>query len=92
MVWYGMVWYGMVWYGMVWYGMVWYGIIIGVIGLSLSYLQNLFTIRRTPYNLRDSEIKLDLAKPRSKYRKRSFGYSGALLWNSLLVNLRQLDS
>lgn len=50
-------------------------------GLAPAYLQNLFSIRSTPYNLRDSEIKLDLPKPRTNYRKRSFGYSGALLWN-----------
>ena len=44
------------------------------------------------YNLRDSEIKLDLPKPRTNYRKRSFGYSGAVLWNSLPLSLRKLDS
>ena len=44
------------------------------------------------YNLRDSEIKLDLPKPRKNYRKRSFGYSGAVLWNSLPLSLRKLDS
>ena len=60
--------------------------------LSPLYLQNLFSIRSTSYNLRDSEIKLDLPKPRTNYRKRSFGYSGALLWNSLPVNLRKTDS
>lgn len=61
-------------------------------GLSPAYLQNLFSIRSTPYNLRDSEIKLDLPKPRTNYCKRGFGYSGALLWNSLPVYLRKLDS
>ena len=61
-------------------------------GLSPMYLQNLFSIRSTSYNLRDSEIKLDLPKPRTNYRKRSFGDSGALLWNSLPVNLRKIDS
>ena len=61
------------------------------IGLSPMYKQNLFSIRSTSYNLRKSEIKLDLPKPRTNYRKRSFGYSGALLWNSLHVDLRKLD-
>ena len=56
------------------------------------YLKNLFSIRSTSYNLRDSEIKLDLQKPLTNYRKRSFSYSGALLWNSLPVNLRKIDS
>ena len=61
-------------------------------GLSPTYLQNLFSSRSTPYNLRDFEIKLDLPNPRMNYYKRAFGYSGALLWNSLPVNLRKLDS
>ena len=61
-------------------------------GLSPAYLQDLFSIRSTPYNLRDSEIKLNLPKPRTNYCKRALGYSGALLWNSLPVNLRKSDS
>ena len=61
-------------------------------GLSLAYLQDLFSIRSTPYNLRDSEIKLNLPKPRTNYCKRALGFSGALLWNSLPVNLRKSDS
>jgi len=44
-----------------------------------AYLQNLFSIRSTPYNLRNSELKLDPPKPRTDYCKRGFGYSGALL-------------
>ena len=40
-------------------------------GLSPAYLQDLF-------NLRDSEIKLNLPKPRTNYCKRALGYSGAL--------------
>ena len=57
-------------------------------GLSPAYLQNLFSIREK----RDSEIKLDLSKPRTNYLNRSFGYSGAILWNSLPVNLGKIDS
>ena len=60
-------------------------------GLSTMYLQNLFSIRSTSCNLRDSEIKLDFPKPGTNYRKRSFGYSGALSWNSLPVNLWKID-
>ena len=58
-------------------------------GLSPAYLQDLFSIRSTPYNLRDSEIKLNLPKPRTNNSKRALGYSGALLWNGLPVNLIQ---
>ena len=38
-------------------------------GLSLAYLQNVFRVCSTPYNLRDSELKLDLPKPRTNYCK-----------------------
>ena len=45
-------------------------------GLSPEYLQDLFSIRSTKYNLRDSEIKLNLPKPRTNYCKRALGYKG----------------
>jgi len=62
-------------------------------GLSPAYLQNLFRIRSTPYNLKSLEIKLDLPKPRTNYLKRSFGYSGALLryYDSLGRFKRKID-
>ena len=34
-------------------------------------------------NLRDSDNKLAIPLPRTKYYKNSFGYNGAVLWNSL---------
>ena len=46
------------------------------------YLQNLFHERSTDYDLRNSFHKLTLPRPRTNYLKRSFSYSGALLWNS----------
>ena len=52
-------------------------------GLAPVYLQDLFSERRIDYDMRDSLRKLNLPKPRTDYLKRSFGYSGALLWNSL---------
>ena len=61
-------------------------------GDAPSYLQNLFSVRGSGYNLRDSEIKLNLPKPRTNYLKRSLCYSGALLWNSLPQNIRMLRS
>lgn len=36
------------------------------------YLQDLFNIRSTMYNLKDCKIKLDQPKPHTNYRKRSF--------------------
>ena len=53
-------------------------------GLSPEYLQDLFSIRSTKYNLRDSEIKLNLPKPRTNYCKRALGYSGALFNNNII--------
>ena len=62
-------------------------------GDAPSYLQNLFSVRGSGYNLRDSEIKLNLPKPRTaNYLKRSLCYSGPLLWNSLPQNIRMLRS
>jgi len=46
----------------------------------------------TDYDLRDSFRKLNLPKPPTDYCKRSFGYSGALLWNSLPENIRAMRS
>ena len=63
-------------------------------GLAPVYLKDLFSQRHTDYGmrdfLRDSLRKLNLPKPRTDYLKRSFGYSGALLWNSLPEVLGQL--
>ena len=57
-----------------------------------SYLQNFFSIRETGYNLRDSEMRLNVLKPQTNYLKRSFCYSGALLWNSLPQEIRMLQT
>ncbi len=48
-----------------------------------SYLQDMFSFRGPGYNIRNSEIRLNLPKPRRNYLKRGFCYSGAILWNSL---------
>ena len=61
-------------------------------GDAPAYLQNLFSARGTGYDLRNSEIELNLPKPRTNYLKRSLCYSGALLWNSLPQNIRRLSS
>ena len=55
--------------------------------LAPLYLQDLFSERHTDYDLRDSFRKLNLPKPRTDYLKRSFGYSGALLRNSLRLKI-----
>ena len=61
-------------------------------GLAPVYLQDLFSERHTDYDMRDSFRKLNLPKPRTDYLKRSFGYSGPLLWNSLPENIRAIRS
>ena len=61
-------------------------------GLAPVYLHELFSERDTDYDLRDSFRKLNLPKPRTNYLKRSFSYSGALLWNSLPESIRAIRS
>ena len=61
-------------------------------GLAPVYLHDLYSEQLTDYDLRDSFRKLNLPKPRTEYLKRSFDYSGALLWNSLPVNIRATRS
>lgn len=61
-------------------------------GLAPVYLHDLYSEQLTDYDLRDSFRKLNLPKPRTEYLKRSFDYSGALLWNSLPENIRATRS
>ena len=48
-------------------------------GLAPDYLCSKFERRKTAYNLRDSENKLNVPLPRTNYYKNSFSYSGATL-------------
>ena len=52
----------------------------------------MFSVRGIGYNIRNSEMRLNLPKPRTNYLKRSFSYRGALLWNSLPQDIRKLQS
>ena len=61
-------------------------------GLTPEYLQRLFAQSYSNYNLRNSEGKLALPKPRTNYLKRSFSYSGATLWNNLPDSLKNVGS
>ena len=56
------------------------------------YLQNLFHEQSTDYDLRNSVHKLSLPRLRTNYLKWSFSYSGALFWNSLPENVREIKS
>ena len=44
------------------------------------------------YNLRNADMNLLVPKPRTEYLKKSFGYSGAVLWNSLPTQAKQTQS
>ena len=55
------------------------------------YLQAMFSPNDYVCNMRDSAQKLIVPKPRTDNLKRSFSYSGALLWNSLPDCPRVLD-
>ena len=60
--------------------------------LAPEYLQSLFSQRHSAYGLRNSEGRLTLSKPSTNYLKRSFSYSGAMLWNNLPKNLKNAAS
>ena len=58
-----------------------------------SYLCELFDLRSTGYNFRNSENALFVPKPRTNYGcKRNFSHDGVKLWNLLLQNVRAICS
>ncbi len=59
---------------------------------SIYYLQNLFSVRDFGYNVRNSELKLNLHKPHTNFLKRSLCYSGASLRNNLPQDIRSLPN
>ena len=62
--------------------------------MTPKYLRSCFVVRDNlnSYHLRKTENTLTLPQPRTDYLKKSFSYSGAQLWNSLPVELRQATS
>ncbi|PFX19180.1 putative RNA-directed DNA polymerase from transposon X-element [Stylophora pistillata] len=61
-------------------------------GLAPRYLYSKFTWRDSAYDLRDSEIKLNVPLPRTNYYRKSFSYNGTTLWNSLPRDMRNTES
>lgn len=63
-------------------------------GLAPDYLSEMFVDRSrvTNYTLRDTSGKLAVPQPRTNFLKNSFSYSGAVLWNSLPNELRQVNT
>ena len=58
-------------------------------------LRNSFVRRnvdQTDYHLRNSATDLTLPKPKREFLKRSFKYSGAMLWNQLPSEAKQAES
>ena len=64
-------------------------------GLTPDYLSSKFVDHSrvsNNYSLRDTEGKLAIPQPHTNYMKNSCIYSGAVLWNSLPIELQQEDS
>ncbi len=62
---------------------------------SAPNLKDKFITRDTNlsnYNLRNADINLSVPKLRTEYFKKSFGYSGAVLWNSSPTQAKQTES
>ena len=54
---------------------------------SAPNLKDKFITRETNplnnYNLRNADVNFSVPKPNTEYLKKSFGHSGAVLWNNL---------
>ena len=61
-------------------------------GLAPEYLCSKFVLLDSGYCLRDFVNRVIVPQPRTNYYKNSFSYSGAVLWNSLPLELRKAES
>ena len=61
-------------------------------GEAPTNLQGLFSVCGTRYNIGNSEMRLNVPRPRTDYMKKSFCYSEAVLFNSLPQNIRKCQS
>ena len=55
-------------------------------------LKDLFSRRNVSQNNRNSETDLSIKKPKTEFLKKTFGYSGAVLWNSLPQDVKMAES
>ena len=53
-------------------------------GLRNSFVRR--SVSQNTYNLRNNTTHLTLLKPKREFLKRTFKYSGAMLWNQLSCN------
>ena len=59
-------------------------------GLAPKYLTDMFTLcQNNKYALRSNGRKLNLPKPHTNFRKKSFSYRGAVAWNRLPCEITQ---
>ena len=59
-------------------------------GLAPEYLTDMFTLcQNNKYALRSNGRKLNLPKPHTNFRKKSFSYRGAVAWNRLPCEITQ---
>ena len=56
-----------------------------------TYLSKKFHARSKIYKTRSNDI-IEVPKPNTEYKKRSFSYQGAILWNKLNNNIRMAPS
>ena len=61
-------------------------------GLAPEYLCSKFVHRDSGFCLRDSVNKVNVPATAHKLLQNSFSYSGAVLWNSLPLELRKAES
>ena len=61
-------------------------------GEAPTYLQDLFSVRGTRCNIRNSEMRSNVPRLRTDYMKNSFCCSGAELFNSRQQNIRKCQS
>ena len=59
-----------------------------------DYLTDLFTKTSALHNheTRQAEFNLTLPKPNTNFYKKSFSYRGAVTWNDLLPNMKNMGS
>ena len=59
---------------------------------NLKVFRKKYETHQNALNLRNSETDLMLAKPKTEFLKRTFGYSSATLWNNLPQGLKLAES
>ena len=62
-------------------------------GLNPPYMQSIFSLKQSNYNLRNSDVLLNVPRPStSKFGKHCLSYQGPVLWNKLPGEIRSAES